>query len=196
MAVTYQDIFDRYMVQEINQVTMDLTFDIYSSGYLKQYHWYKIIKVGTLTDFTAVGAENNDIGTRFQANTSLVLPSWDGGELQTGKTQLEYIDEYIDNARVELAGFAKQSEQVVDEDNIYQKEFLVTWTMALMCEIAGLTDKAQRLKDDGLKALFALFGSVVYNNNNSEESNIPPVPPVFASITKCDYSAFDASLGF
>ena len=47
MAVTYQDIFDRYMVQEINQVTMDLTFNIYTSGYLKQYHWYKILKVGS-----------------------------------------------------------------------------------------------------------------------------------------------------
>lgn len=184
------------MVQEINQVTMDLTFNVYTSGYLKQYHWYKVLKVGSQTDFTVVGAPDNTIGTRFQANTSLVSPVWDSGELQTGKTQIEYIDEYIDNARVELAGFAKQVEQAVDEDNIYQKEFLVTWTMALMCEIAGLTDKAQRLKDDGLKALYALWGSVVYNNNNAEENTIPPVPPVYASITKCDYSAFDASLGF
>jgi hypothetical protein len=196
MAVTYEDIFDRYMEAEIDQVTRDLTFNVYTSGYLKQYHWYKIIKVGTTTDFTSVGAPNNTLGTRFQANTSLVIPTWDTGELQTGKTQVEYINEYIDNARVELNGFATQSEQTVDETNIYQKEFLICWTMALMCEIAGLTDKAQRLKDDGLRALYALWGSVVYQNNNSEEANIPPVSPVAVGIVKAVYTDFDAEMGW
>lgn len=196
MAVTYEDIFNRYMEAEINQVTMDLTYNIYSSGYLKQYHWYKIIKLGTTTSFTAVGAPSNTLNVRFQATTSLVMPTWDTGQLQTGKTQLEYIEEYIDNARIELNGFADQAEQSVDETNIYQKEFLITWTMALMCEIAGLTDKAQRLKDDGLKALYALWGSVVYQNNNAEEASIPPKPPVAAGISKVDFTDFDTEMGW
>lgn len=196
MAVTYEDIFDRYIETEIDKVTQDLVFNIYDSGYLKQYHWYKITKVGTTTNFMTVGSPDNEIGTRFQASTSLILPTWDGGQLQTGKTQVEYIEEYIDNARVDLAGFAKQAEAQVDESNIYQKEFLVCWSMALMCEIAGLTEKAQRLKDDGLRALFALWGASVYQSTIPEESNIPPLNPISAAISKPDWNDFDATLGF
>jgi hypothetical protein len=196
MAVTYEDIFDRYFETEIDQVTLDLTFNLYTSGLLQQYHWYKITKVGSLTDFTSVGSPNNTVGTRFQANTALVAPTWDGGELQTGKTVIEFITEYIDNARVDLAGFAEQAQSSVDETNVFQKEFLVCYSMALMCENVGLTDKALKLKNDGLKALYSLWGSLVFDGNGSDTNQLPLVRPVYAKITKCDYSEFDASMGF
>jgi hypothetical protein len=49
---------------------------------------------------------------------------------------------------------------------------------------------------DGIKALFALWGSIVYEGQNMPENALPPVRPVYAGITKCDYSEFDASMGF
>ena len=197
MAVTYEDIYNRYFETEIDQVTLDLTFNLYTTGYLVQYHWYKITKLGSGTSFTGIGAPSNTVGVRFQANTSLTAPTWGtGGELQSGKTVVEFIEEYIDNARVDLAGFAEQAGGTVDETNIYQKEFLVCYSMALMCENVGLTDKAMKLKNDGLKALYSLWGSLVFDGNGTDTNPLPLVRPVYSVITKCDYTDFDAEMGF
>jgi hypothetical protein len=193
--VTYNDIYERYPEIEINRVTQDITFNIYDFGYLKQYHRYKIIKVGLTTDFTIVGSPDNEVGTKFQANTSLVEPIWDGGELQTGKTQIEYIDEYLDNARTDLAGYANLAKATADEANQYQKEFLVCWTMALLYEMIGLTDKANALKNDGLKALYAIWGSIVYTGNE-DPTSITTAKDVTGSVAKPDFTDFDAQFGF
>jgi len=197
MAVTYDDIFDRYSETEIQQVCLDVKYDLYTSGMLTQYHWYKISGAGVGTDFTSVGSPDNVIGTRFQASTSLISPTWgSGGELQTGKTVVEFIDEYIDKARVELAGYAAQAESSVDETNAFQAEFLICQSMALLFENVGLTEKANRLLNDAKDALYSIWGTVVYADGETAETNLQPIRKVQIGITKCDYSEFDTAMGW
>lgn len=196
MAVTIQNIYDRYNESEIYQVSTDIIFSVLTTGTLEQFKRYTIKSVGALTDFTVVGSPNNLVGTLFNATSSTISPVWDGGSLQKGKSIDDNINEYLDNARVDLNGYALMAGGVVDETNEYQIEFLVCQCMALMCENVGLTSRANDLMQDGLKALFALWGSIVYEGQNMPENALPPVRPVYAGITKCNYSEFDASMGF
>ena len=196
MAVTIQNIYDRYNESEIYQVSTDIIFSVLTTGTLEQFKRYTIKSVGALTDFTVVGSPDNTVGTSFNATSSTVSPIWDGGSLQKGKSIDDNINEYLDNARIDLNGYALMAGGAVDETNEYQIEFLVCQCMALMCDNAGLTSRANDLMHDGLKALFALWGSVVYEGQNMPENALPPVRPIYAGITKCDYSEFDTSMGF
>jgi hypothetical protein len=196
MAVTIQNIYDRYNESEIYQVSTDIIFSVLTTGTLEQFKRYTIKSVGALTDFTVVGSPDNAVGTSFNCTNPNISPVWDGGSLQKGKSIDDNINEYLDNARVDLNGYALMAGGVIDETNSYQIEFLVCQCMALMCENAGLTSRANDLMQDGLKALFALWGSVVYEGQNMPENALPPVRPIHIGITKCDYSEFDASMGF
>ena len=197
MAVTVLDIYARYNESSIYQVATDSVYRVITSGLLEAFKWYTIKTSGTGTNFIPVGAPNNTVGTSFQALTDTVSPTWTAGSLQIGKPIDTYINEYIDNARVDLSGQAVKAGGTVDETNIYQAEFLICQTMALLCDNAGLTDRCNSLKMDALNALYALWGSVVYEGNDvTIEAKLPPVRPAYAVITKCDYSEFDEAMGF
>lgn len=197
MAVTVLDIYARYDESSIYQVATDSVYRVITSGLLEAFKWYTIKTSGTDTNFVIVGAPNNTVGTTFQALTDSVSPTWTNGSLQVGKPIDTYITEYIDNARIDLAGHAVKAGGTVDETNIYQIEYLICQTMALLCDNAGLTDRCNRLKMDALNALYALWGSIVYSGNDvTPENQLPVKPPVTAAIVKCDYSEFDEAMGF
>ena len=198
MAVTIQNIYDRYDESEIYQVSTEVVFSVITTGTLEQFKRYTIKSVGALTDFTVVGSPDNFVGTSFNCTNPNVSPVWDGGSLQKGKSIDDNINEYLDNARIDLNRYALMGGGAVDETNEYQIEFLVCQCMALMTENAyrGKTSRSETLRQDGLSSLCAIWDSVVYEGQNMPENALPPVRPICAGITKCDYSEFDASMGF
>jgi len=196
MAVTYDDIFNRYGQDEINNVTVDVDYRLQTSGYLEQFHRYKITKSGAGTNFIPVGAADNNVGTWFNAITSTILPTWTNGELQAGRSQIDVVEEYLDKARVDLAGYAEQAGYGVDETNDFQRGFLICQTMALLCEKRGLTEKANLLRADALKLLYVIWGQIVYNSGQVAQDTATVILKPYATITKADYTDFDASLGW
>lgn len=197
MTVTVKDIYARYDESAIYQVATDSVYRVITSGLLEMHKWYTIKTSGIGTNFVIVGAADNNVGTTFQALTDTVSPTWTNGSLQVGKPIDTYITEYINNARVDLAGQALKAGGTVDETNTYQIEFLICQTMALLCDNAGLTDRSTRLKSDALNALYAIWGSIVYEGNDiATETKLPPVRPMSAAITKCDFTEINDEMNW
>lgn len=181
--VTFENVYQVFGQDQVDQLAFEYGYDVVSAGLLVAGDRYLILEATGTTDFTMVGASSNDVGTSFRATSSLIIPDWNGGELQRGYSKQEIIEIQIAEARDKLKAEANKAGHEYDESQDYQQNFIVYYTMYLLYMRNNNEKQGYHERKEAMLQLHRYWGNTIFDGENLENQDTKPMNTATAKVT-------------